>query len=49
MQKFVNRLTGSIMWVADDRAEEYKAAGHAPVVSPAAKEPAKRPARKVKR
>ena len=30
--KFRNRLTGSIMWVADDRAEEYKAMGHKPVV-----------------
>ena len=28
MIKFINRLTGSEMWVAEDRAEEYKAAGH---------------------
>ena len=28
MIKFINRLTGNEMWVAEDRAEEYKAAGH---------------------
>ena len=28
MVKFINKLTGSEMWVADDRVEEYKAAGH---------------------
>lgn len=28
MIKFKNRLTGSDMWVASDRVEEYKAAGH---------------------
>lgn len=28
MVKFVNAVTGSDMWVADDRVEEYKAAGH---------------------
>ena len=28
MVKFINRLTGNEMWVAEDRAEEYKAAGH---------------------
>ena len=40
MVKFINRLTGSEMWVAEDRAEEYKAAGHklaASDVKPAAK------------
>lgn len=30
MVKFINRLTGTEMWVADDRVEEYKAAGHKP-------------------
>ena len=33
MIKFINRLTGTEMWVADDRAEEYRAAGHKPAVS----------------
>lgn len=28
MIKMINRLTGGEMWVADDRVEEYKAAGH---------------------
>lgn len=28
MIKFKNALTGSDMWVASDRVEEYKAAGH---------------------
>ena len=28
MIKFINALTGNVMWVAEDRVEEYKAAGH---------------------
>ena len=28
MVKFINKLTGGDMWVAEDRVEEYKAAGH---------------------
>lgn len=28
MVEFINRLTGGTMWVAEDRVEEYKAAGH---------------------
>lgn len=28
MVKFINRFTGTVMWVAEDRVEEYKAAGH---------------------
>lgn len=28
MVKFINKLTGGEMWVAEDRVEEYKAAGH---------------------
>ena len=28
MVKFINRLTGTAMWVAEDRVDEYKAAGH---------------------
>lgn len=28
MVKFINKLTGGSMWVAEDRVEEYKAAGH---------------------
>ena len=28
MVKFINKLTGGEMWIAEDRVEEYKAAGH---------------------
>lgn len=35
MVRFINRLTGSEMWVAEDRADEYRAAGHAPADAPA--------------
>ncbi len=30
MVRFINRLTGSMMWVHESRVEEYKAAGHMP-------------------
>ena len=30
MIEFINRVTGTKMWVAEDRVEEYKAAGHVP-------------------
>lgn len=46
MTKFINRLTGSEMWVADDRVEEYKAAGHK--LAADAEKP-KKPARKPKK
>jgi len=51
MVKFINRLTGSVMWVADDRVDEYKAAGHKPAASgtkPAEAKP-KKPANKTKK
>lgn len=28
MVEFINRFTGTEMWVTDERVEEYKAAGH---------------------
>ena len=34
MVKFINKTTGTVMWVADGRAEEYKAAGHKPAAEP---------------
>lgn len=34
MIKLINRVTGTEMWVADDRVEEYKAAGHVLAVDP---------------
>lgn len=32
MIKMINRITGTEMLVADDRLDEYVAAGHAPVL-----------------
>lgn len=42
MVKMINASTGSIMWVADERKDEYLGAGHklAPVSQPKAKKPA---------
>lgn len=37
MIKFTNALTGTEMFVADDRKEEYMAAGHRLAVNPRAK------------
>ena len=36
MVKLINKTTGTPMWVADERVEEYKAAGHKPVASSSA-------------
>lgn len=30
MIKFINKLTGTVMYVSEDRAQEYKEAGHTP-------------------
>lgn len=48
MVKFINKLTGSEMWVADDRVEEYKAAGHK-LAAENAEKPKKTPASKPKK
>lgn len=48
MVKFINKLTGGEMWVADDRVEEYKAAGHKPAAVNTEK-PKKTPASKPKK
>lgn len=37
MIKFRNNLTGSIMWVTDDRADEYRKLGHKEVDTPSEK------------
>ena len=42
MIKFINKVTGTVMWVSEDRAEEYKAAGHKPAAVP--QKPAAKPA-----
>lgn len=47
MVKFINKLTGGEMWVADDRKEEYEAAGHKLAAGPA-RPPAKPKAKKKK-
>ena len=41
MVEMIHARTGSRMWVADDRVEEYKAAGHKPAapVKPAEEKP----------
>lgn len=28
MIKFINKITGGVMWVHESRVDEYKAAGH---------------------
>ena len=48
MVKLINCYTGTAMWVAEDRVEEYKAAGHKLAVSFESAEPAKKPAAKKK-
>lgn len=51
MVKFINAYTGTEMWVAEDRVEEYKAAGHklaakSEVVKPAEEKPKKKATKK---
>lgn len=46
MVKFINSQTGSVMWVAEERAEEYKAAGHKPAAETAPEKPKKEPAKR---
>lgn len=48
MVEFVNKLTGTTMWVAEDRAEEYRAAGHELAAPAKPEKPAKKPAKKKK-
>lgn len=36
MVEFINAFTGTQMWVADERVEEYKAAGHKLAAEPSA-------------
>lgn len=43
MKKFINAITHTEMWVADERVDEYIEAGHAPVSdAPVAIEPEKK-------
>ena len=45
--KMINKVYGNEMWVADDRVEEYKTAGHKLAVVPTEK-PAEKPKAKKK-
>lgn len=47
MIKFININTGTEMWVADNRVEEYKAAGHK-LAAENAEKPKKKPVKKEK-
>lgn len=40
MTRLLNKLTGTEMWVADDRLNEYLGAGHKPVPVPETAKPA---------
>ena len=42
MVAFINRYTGTVMWVHETRVEEYKAAGHKPVAPPPKKKKTKK-------
>lgn len=49
MIRMINGITGSTMWVSEDRLEEYLKAGHrlaTPPVKPVPAEPVKRPPKK---
>lgn len=46
MVKFYHAISNNEMWVADDRVEEYKAAGHKPAAD--AESEADKPAPKAK-
>lgn len=39
MVRLINKLTGGDMWVADNRVEEYKAAGHVLAAEPKVEKP----------
>ena len=49
MIKFINKVTGTEMWVAENRVDEYKAAGHKPAADPIKKPTEKPKATKKKR
>lgn len=43
MVKMINAATGTDMWVAEERLEEYLAAGHKPAVEAEAEKPTEKP------
>ena len=48
MTRFINKFTGTDMWVAEERVDEYLAAGHKLAATPAEKptKPKRKPAKK---
>ena len=44
MIEFINRLTGTVMYVSEERAAEYRAAGH----KPATRDPPAAPVKKTR-
>lgn len=49
MIEFINRVTGTRMWVAENRVEEYKAAGHVPAAVSAMVKPAEEKPKKTRK
>lgn len=48
MIALINRTTGTLMWVADDRVDKYLAAGHRPVANYAMKPQKTEPKKEIK-
>lgn len=46
MVRFINGVTGGVMWVHESRVEEYKRAGHIPAPPPSPPEEKPRTKRK---
>lgn len=46
MIKFINKLTGTVMYVAEEREQEYKEAGHVPASDSVPKKPTRAKAKK---
>ena len=49
MVRFINKLSNQEMWVAEDRVEEYIAAGHKLAARPAPFEPVAKPKKTAKK
>lgn len=49
MIKMINAQFGNEMWVAEDRVEEYKTAGHKLAVSPAKEKTTPKPTKSTKK
>ena len=48
MVKMINAAFGNEMWVADNRVEEYMAAGHKLAAKPPAEKPTEKPKRRTR-